>query len=234
MYHERVHLSTSVSDPFRHFLEVSFIFHLLGGSQDSLWVPWLKSKDLFLMSGICLGMQSMNVATGGTLIQDIPTEVYGVWTAEDLLEMPRNQVHRNYMDMVETTCGEFTSYHFHQVRLKEGSFLQAGMEFKMQGSPLVLSSHHQAIESLGRGWKISATSMDGKIIEAIEHERYPHVFGVQFHPEKPGLFDPDIIHNESCKEKINFHQVIEGSESFKFHVAYWKYIGGILQEVRQK
>jgi putative glutamine amidotransferase len=220
LYNEPVHLLTSVTDPFRHYLESSFIFHLLGGNQDPGWVPWLKSKNHFLVSGICLGMQTMNVATGGTLIQDIPTEVYRVWSAEEILEMPSDQAHRNYLGMVESQSQEPTSYHFHKISLTNGSFLSKDLKLDPQTTPLVLSSHHQAIEEPGRGWKISATSMDGKIIEAIEHVQFPHVFGVQFHPEKPGLFDPTI----------NFQEVIKDSDSFTFHTAYWNYLGRILQE----
>ena len=233
LYNEPVHLLTRVSDPFRHYLETSFIFHLLGGKQDGHWIPWLDSKEQYLLSGICLGMQSMNVATGGTMIQDIPTEVYGIWNAEDVLKMPADQMHRNYTDMVENDCGSYTSYHFHQVSLTKGSFLQKDLKFQSKTSPLVLSSHHQAIEDPGKGWEISASSMDGKIIEAIEHENYPHVFGVQFHPEKPGLFDPDIIHPMSCDKQISFHEEIKDGDSFTFHMAYWDYLGRILQKARK-
>lgn len=233
LYNEPVHLLTRVSDPFRHYLETSFIFHLLGGKQDGHWIPWLDRKEQYLLSGICLGMQSMNVATGGTMIQDIPTEVYGVWNAEDVLKMPANQIHRNYTDMVENDCGSYTSYHFHQVSLTKGSFLQKDLKFKSKTAPLVLSSHHQAIEDPGKGWEISASSMDGKIIEAIEHIKYPHVFGVQFHPEKPGLFDPDIIHPMSCDKQISFHEEIKNGDSFTFHMAYWHYLGRILQKARK-
>lgn len=230
MYDEPVHLLTRVTDPFRHYMEASFIFHLLGGKHDPSWAPWLKNKEHYLLSGICLGMQTMNVATGGTMVQDIPTEVYGIWIAEELLEMPPDQVHRNYMDMVENDCCDPTSYHFHQIKLSSGSFLKKDLKFKSRGLPLVLSSHHQAIETPGEGWEISATSMDGKIIEAIEHEHYKHVFGVQFHPEKPGLFNPEIKHTLSCKEEISFQELIKDSDSFTFHKKYWKYIGQILQE----
>jgi len=233
MYNEPVHLLTRVTDPFRHFLEASFIFHLLGGKQDPSWAPWINNREEYLISGICLGMQTMNVATGGTMIQDIPTEVYGIWKAEELLEMPPDQVHRNYKDMVQIDCDHPTSYHFHHIRISPGSFLKKDLKFKSRTSPLVLSSHHQAIETPGEGWKVSATSMDGKIIEAIEHELYRHVFGVQFHPEKPGLFNPEIIHPVSCSEQISFNELIKDSDSFTFHKAYWNYIGKILQE-RQK
>ncbi len=233
IYNEATHLLTQITDPFRHYMETSFIFHLLGGKQDENWIAWMDSRPDYLISGICLGMQSMNVATGGTLIQDIPTEVYGIWTAEEVLKMPPDQRHRNYNDMVESDCGDYTSYHFHRIKLTKSSFLQKGLKFKSNNPPLVLSSHHQAIEDPGKGWKTAATSMDGKIIEAIEHELYPHVFGVQFHPEKPGLFDPGIVHPQSCDQQISFHEIIKDSDSFTFHRLYWDYLGKILQETRK-
>jgi putative glutamine amidotransferase len=232
MYQETVHLLTNVTDPFRHYMEASFLFHLLGGSQDPLWLPLMEENKHYLVNGICLGMQTMNVATGGTMIQDIPTEVYGVWTAEEILEMPPDQMHRNYKDMVHSDCADPTSYHFHQVIIALGSFFRKDLKFKKDTAPLVLSSHHQSIESPGKGWVISATSMDGKIIEAIEHEKFPHVIGVQFHPEKPGLFDPSIIHPTSCNDRINFQEVIKDTDSYAFHKAYWNYLGRVLQTNR--
>lgn len=229
LYGEEVHLLSSVTDPYRHYLEASFIFHLLGGSQDSQWTPWLNERNDYLISGICLGMQTMNVATGGTMIQDIPTELYGKWTAETLLNMEADQLHRSYKGMVEPTCESPTSYHFHRVRLTDESFLKTKLNYLDQSHPLVLSSHHQAIQEPGLGWKISATSMDGKIIEAIQHEAFPHVFGVQFHPEKPGLFDPGILHPLSCKKEISFYEQIRNTDSFSFHKKYWKHIEEILK-----
>jgi putative glutamine amidotransferase len=234
LYHEPAHLLTAVTDPYRHFLEISFLFHLLGGGHDPGWIPWMESDPNYLVSGICLGMQSMHIATGGTLIQDIPTEVYGIWIAEEILAMMPDQVHRNYADMVDTWCENPTSYHFHRIKLENGSFLQKNVCFNEGTGPLVLSSHHQAVEAPGSNWTISATSMDGKIIEAIEHKKYPHVVGVQFHPEKPGLFNPDIIHPESCDTRINFQEKIRNTESYQFHTSYWKNLGKILQKLREK
>ena len=47
----------------------------------------------------------------------------------------------------------------------------------------------QMVDKLGEGIKIAATSLDGKVVEAIEHRKYPSVLGVQFHPEFPILWD---------------------------------------------
>lgn len=233
LYGEQVHLLTLVTDPYRHYLETSFLFHLLGGTQDALWDPFMALRPGYLVSGICLGMQTMNVATGGTLIQDIPTEVYGLCTAEELLSLPPDQVHRNYSDMLGPCYGEPTSYHFHRIKFSEGSFLKQLAGTMESADPLVLSSHHQSVDRPGKGWVVAARSIDGKIIEAIEHADYPHVIGIQFHPEKPALFDPAIVQKKSCDERISFHEVIRENASYEFHVNYWKYVGRILQELKQ-
>ncbi len=229
LYNEPVHLLTSVTDPYRHYLEISYLFHLLGGSQDAGWKAYLEDNQDYLVSGICLGMQSMNVATGGTMIQDIPTEVNGLWNAEGVLELPADQMHRNYNDKLNRGCEGPTSYHFHRIKLEKKDLLTKGIGYRSKEAPIVLSSHHQAIEELGLGWQVAATSMDDKIIEAIGHMKYPHVFGVQFHPEKPGLFDPSIEHKQSCDSTINFQEAIKNSKSYVFHIAYWKQVGSILQ-----
>jgi putative glutamine amidotransferase len=233
LYQEPVHLLTSVTDPYRHYVEISYLFHLLGGSQDSSWKPYLEDNKSYLVSGICLGMQSMNVATGGSMVQDIPTELYGIWNAEDVLALPADQMHRNYHDKLNTGCEGPTSYHFHSIKLEKKDLLTRGIGYRLKSAPIVLSSHHQAVEKLGRGWQVAATSMDEKIIEAIAHTKFPHAFGVQFHPEKPGLFDPSIEHVQSCDSTINFQEAIENTDSYAFHTSYWKYVGKILQNNRK-
>ncbi len=231
LYNEPVHLLTVVTDPFRHFFEASYLFHLLGGNQDHRWNALMELKRDYLVSGICLGMQTLNVSTGGTLIQDIPTELYNRWLADQVLALPADQQHRNYADKLNTGCTDPTSYHFHPIRLKENSFLASKTGTDPRFNPWVLSSHHQAVARLGMGWRVAATSMDGKVIEAIEHKVFPHVFGVQFHPEKPGLFDPSITHPENCSTDISFLETIEGTESYAFHLAYWSLVGRILGEI---
>lgn len=232
-YGEKVHLLTSVTDPFRHYLELSYLFHLLGGTQNEAWTPYLEGNLNYVINGICLGMQTMHVATGGSMIQDIPTEMYGIWEAEDILTLPVDQMHRNYMDYLNTGCQDPTSYHFHKIDLKTNGLLSSTLGFTAETDPLVLSSHHQALATLGQGWEVLATSMDGRIIEAIHHTRYPQVLGIQFHPEKPGLFDPSIKHPKTCDGTINFQEAIANSESYEFHLAFWRQLGLFLQKNRR-
>lgn len=115
------------------------------------------------MFGVCLGHQLLNVAFGGTLIQDIPTE------RPDAIK--HNKGYRNGKN------GAFFGAR-HKVYPTDGSFLQA-----ITGKPFLCESyHHQAVGTVGRGVKVSATAPDG-IIEATEFPTQQLVFSVQWHPE---------------------------------------------------
>ena len=108
---------------------------------------------------ICFGMQILNVARGGTLIQDIQTQF--PLAIKHQQGLPRDR-------------------HSHRVRLLEASQLSliAGT-----GSVLVNSHHHQAIEKVGEGLIATAWTSDG-LIEALEDplaERF--MLAVQWHPE---------------------------------------------------
>lgn len=106
---------------------------------------------------ICRGAQLVNVALGGTLYQDVFTEVDG-------------PLHRHAGP--EAQPGEE-----HSVRLAPGSRLR-----RLFGAEIIVNSrHHQAIKALGSGLVASAHSSDG-IIEAAEHRQLP-IDLVQWHPE---------------------------------------------------
>lgn len=107
--------------------------------------------------GICRGIQLINVALGGSLVQDIPQEI------------PDLKVHDPIYKKEAT---------HHPVVAKEGSLLHNlfGREF------LTNSFHHQAVKNCGRDFEITVTSTDG-VIEAIEHKTLP-IIGVQWHPER--------------------------------------------------
>jgi putative glutamine amidotransferase len=110
--------------------------------------------------GICRGLQILNVALGGTLIQDIITELPGALT-------------HDFPD----TAGAAIA---HSVALGPGPLREA-----LGGRPSidVNSSHHQAVEKLGVRLMICGTAPDG-VVEAIEVPGHPFALAVQWHPER--------------------------------------------------
>lgn len=231
LYTDSTNLLTVVTDPFRHYFELSFIFHLLGQNNHDLHRPFLEENGDYLVNGICLGMQSMNVACGGSLVQDIPTELYDMRYAENLVNQPRAQTHRNYYGYLEEGESGFTGYHFHKVKLYDDSFISSKMGYRIDNYPEVLSAHHQAVKEIGFGLKAAAESLDGKIIEAVEHEIFKNVFGVQFHPEKTGLFNSEDIRQVNSDSTINFNKFISEKGSLSFHQKYWMMLAEILNGV---
>ncbi|MGN6319903.1 gamma-glutamyl-gamma-aminobutyrate hydrolase family protein [Trinickia sp.] len=119
--------------------------------------------------GICRGCQLINVAFGGTLYQDIATEV------------PTAGVHVN----------EFYDQHRHSVRFPDGSSL-ASM-FPGRREALVNSIHHQAVKTLGRELNVEAVSAGDGLIEAVRYRRAPFVVGVQWHPEFHRAGGPELL-----------------------------------------
>ena len=108
--------------------------------------------------GICRGLQVVNVALGGTLIQDIPTQ------------RPSDVVHGRERDKTRRD---------HAVTVEPGTRLA---ELSGGGEVLVNSRHHQAIEAVAPGLAVSGTSPDG-LAEAVEGEGGPWLVAVQWHPE---------------------------------------------------
>jgi putative glutamine amidotransferase len=108
--------------------------------------------------GICRGAQVINVVLGGSLWDDIPSQV--------------PQAIKHQQRTVRTkTC--------HKVTLEPDSQLAA---ICGQLELLVNSGHHQAIKDLAPGLKIVGRSSDG-LVEAVERDGEPLIFGVQWHPE---------------------------------------------------
>jgi putative glutamine amidotransferase len=125
---------------------------------------------------ICRGVQVLNVACGGTLVQDIPTQLHGA-LAHSLPAPP----HESY-------------FFAHEVWLEKDSLLSTLMRERLldADSCEVNSRHHQAVKDLAPGFKVSATAPDG-VIEAIEDPAVPFCLGVQWHPEnfwRTGEFRP--------------------------------------------
>ncbi len=113
---------------------------------------------------ICRGLQLLNVALGGTLIEHLPEEI------------PETVPHRKPPRLSTT----------HPVIIDHGSQLAkiAGAQ-KTEG----VSWHHQAIRKVAGGLKAVAFANDG-IIEAVEMPGRPNLLAVQWHPEMSSATDP--------------------------------------------
>ncbi len=222
-YGEPLSLLTVITDPNRHYLELSFMFHLLGGSQNKDFIPFLEEKPDYGVLGICLGMQTMNVATGGTMVQDIPSEIYGFKTVEQVLKADQQMQHRNYYAHYSLDKDLFAGS-FHQVEITGGQL--AAINQGLENWPFVLSSHHQAAEAIGKGLKETAWSIDGKIAEAIEHQKFKHVIGVQFHPEVRDIFIPENKLRLRPFEPgtQSYSELYPGAKGESFHRNFWKHI----------
>ena len=230
-YESKTNLLTRITDPHRHYFELSFLFHLLGGSQNQSFPPFLEENKDYVVNAFCLGMQTMNVATGGTLYQDIPSEIYGLIYVEDLFDLDPDKQHRGYNGNLHPD-NEMIWCNFHRIRLKKEMFLVKEMGLDADEFPYVLSSHHQAIKEVGRGLKIAAESMDGQIVEALEHIEYENVFGVQFHPEFRELYDPNserVRININDENMFTLNDILIEKSAVQFHRKYWEYFGSLFQ-----
>ncbi len=134
-----------------------------GRDQFEMEVARLAVEAGLPVFAICRGMQVMNVAHGGTLVQDIPSMVNGA--VSHSLPEPRYQI-------------------AHEVWVTKGSRLWTIMSDQMEeGDTLQVNSrHHQAVKRVAEGWEVSATAPDG-VIEAFERPGQPFSLGVQWHPE---------------------------------------------------
>jgi putative glutamine amidotransferase len=150
LFHEPRHPTFVASEPGRDTYELALLRQAAGA-------------DLPVFA-ICRGIQILNVAHGGTLIQDIAD---------------------TQPSALRHTSATPSSPAVHEVVLAEGSLLQRLMT--AGGHPPshlhVSSRHHQAVGRLGRALAVSATAPDG-IIEAIEMPSQRFCLGVQWHPEE--------------------------------------------------
>jgi putative glutamine amidotransferase len=125
---------------------------------------------------ICRGIQVMNVAFGGTLVQDIPTQM------------------ETALPHAFTIPPHKPFDYAHEVWVDTSSLLAKLMAERLNGSDSceVNSRHHQAVKDLAAGFKVVATAPDG-VIEAIEDQSARFCLGVQWHPEnfwRTGEFRP--------------------------------------------
>ena len=232
IFKKKTSLLTRISTPYRHFLELSFIFHLLGGTQDYNFKALLESSPKFPVLGICLGAQSLNVGTGGTLVQDIWSEKYGKKYLEDVIALKKENWHTNpYARLYPEK--KLTGINMHPIKLREKGIFCQMLGFKKEDTPYILSSHHQAVLKPGKGIKIAATTLDGKVVEAIEHEKYPHMLGVQFHPESSLLWDAEKKFRFSLQdeEEKSLRSILDNNPpSFDFHKKIWAWLSQKLRE----
>lgn len=121
----------------------------------------VKSGIPFL--AICRGMQVLNVAMGGTLVQDIPSQVTGA--LEHSVPQPRFHI-------------------AHEVWVSKGSRLATLLADHMEDGETchVNSRHHQSVKEAAKGFDVTATSPDG-VVEAMEKSDAAFCVAVQWHPE---------------------------------------------------
>jgi putative glutamine amidotransferase len=115
--------------------------------------------------GICRGIQMLNVAAGGSLYQDIPSQI-------------ETEVYHNYR------TGDPYNLRAHAVEIDPASRVA-----RVFGSTRieVNSLHHQALKEIAPGLKVTGRAPDG-VVEAVEADSDRFIVGVQFHPE---LLDDD-------------------------------------------
>ncbi len=150
LFGEAPHEATVVAGGQRDELELAAITAAIEGGLPTL--------------AICRGLQVLNVARGGTLVQHLP----------DVVGHTRHS----------PTPGSFGS---HEVSIEPSSHLASLLSWERGEVP---THHHQAIGELGKGLVVSAHASDG-VIEAVEDPSVPFLLGVQWHPEAGG--DPALF-----------------------------------------
>jgi putative glutamine amidotransferase len=157
-------------------------------ARDAVELPLTKRAlaDKTPIFAICRGIQVLNVAAGGSLLQDIATQ------------LPNAQKHDQHPD-------HGPSHLAHPIQIEPNSRIAA---ICGQTRMTVNSLHHQAIDRVGVGLSVVARSSDG-IIEAIETKDDRWVVGIQWHPEwmlkdredMPALFQAFC---DACRSRMTF------------------------------
>lgn len=147
----------------------------------------LAKKALYEMEipvlGICRGHQILNVAAGGTLYSDIETQ---------------------RVEAMNHTCFHAPKHHrAHEAEVLEGTRMKDIFGQEILG---INSYHHQAIDRMGEGFKVSMVAGDG-IVEAMEYPGERFVVSVQWHPEMMVDRCPEYLKLfssfvASCKKEI--------------------------------
>lgn len=145
--------------------------------RDAFEIPLSREavkRDVPLFA-ICRGVQVLNVAEGGSLVQDIPSE---------------------RQTAIGHAVNEPKTHPTHSIAVTPGSKLAEALGGAAPATACTVNSrHHQAVGEVAPGFEVSATSPDG-MVEAIERPASTFCLGVQWHPENfwrtgefAGLFD---------------------------------------------
>jgi len=161
-YGEEKHPTVKVVAPERDDFEIALVLEA-------------RKRGLPILA-ICRGIQVLNVAAGGSLVQDIPTQVSGALEHKQIVPP-----HQPY-DLA------------HEVWLEKDSLLAKLMRERLSDADSfeVNSRHHQSVKTLAPGFQVSGTAPDG-VVEAIEDPAARFCLGVQWHPEnfwRTGEFRP--------------------------------------------
>ena len=158
-YGEAAHPTVEEAEPGRDEFEIALI-------------TAARQRDLPILA-ICRGVQVLNVACGGTLVQDIPSQIAGALAHS--LAVPQHEPYALA----------------HEVWIEKDSLLARLMGDRLADDTCEVNSrHHQAVKDVARGLRVTATAPDG-VIEAIEDPAAAFCLGVQWHPEvaaDAGLF----------------------------------------------
>jgi putative glutamine amidotransferase len=146
-------------------------------------VAFALERDMPVL-GICRGIQLLNVAFGGTLVQDIADE----WPQP--LQHQQHRLGRGRDDVA------------HSVEILAGS--RVAMMYGA-GTLDFNSFHHQAIRDPGHGIQVVAKAPDG-IVEGIEAPEYSFVVGVQWHPE--------MLFQRFSQHTAPFQALVEAAQSY--------------------
>ncbi|MDE0553092.1 MAG: gamma-glutamyl-gamma-aminobutyrate hydrolase family protein [Candidatus Poribacteria bacterium] len=130
-------------------------------ARDALEIPLCREviEANLPVFGICRGIQVMSVAMRGSLYQDVPSQL---------------------TEPLTHPAESFTIDSYHEIEIEPNNRLR---EIIGRNSDEVNSAHHQAVDEVGKGFIVTARSVDG-VIEGIENPSKDFVLGVQYHPER--------------------------------------------------
>lgn len=121
--------------------------------------------------GICAGCQALNIGSGGSLVQDIPSH------------------YKESKVMHASPKGWQHGLAKHTVKAEDGS--RIGKIIGKEGRQVV-TSHHQCVDKVGGGLQVAARTEDG-VIESVESKEKDFVIGVQWHPERDFETNRDLF-----------------------------------------